>query len=166
MIKIDRNSAVLVDFQYMLGNDRQIFVKELAFMQAGSVIPNFFHFKPPYHSKELDNGILTLQHTTKRNINGLDWSDGDIPYLSLSDILTPLNSFAVVIVRGEAKKQFLTKYLATNIVDLDLGQSLTSYPNYFTNCRIHKKLPVRCALNNLFKLFVFLESSNYEIYGK
>ncbi|QKS69573.1 hypothetical protein [Drosophila-associated adintovirus 2] len=166
MFKIDRNSAVILDFQYVIGNYRQIFVKELAFMQAGSVIPNFFHFKPPYHAKELDQVILNNQHSTKRHINGLDWSEGDISYLSLSDILTPLNSFAAVIVRGETKKQFLTKYLSTNIIDVEIGQSLTCYPNYFTNCRIHKKQPVRCALNNLFKLFVILESSNFEIYGK
>jgi len=166
MNTVDRNSSTIVDFQYVLGNNKQVFVKELAFMPAGTVIPNFFHFKPPYNIKELDNGALKQQHLNQQNVNGLDWSAGDIPYTSLEEILTPLNKYHAVLVRGEIKKNFLIKYLSTNIIDIDIGRSLTQLPNFFTNCRIHKKkLPLRCSLNNLFKLFVFLENTNYEIYS-
>lgn len=164
MNKVDRNSSVLVDFQYLLGNNKQVFVKELAFMKAGTVIPNFYHFKPPYHIKELDNDTLRQQSIHRQNINGLDWSEGEIPYTSLGEILLPLNKFATVIVRGEIKRKFLTKYLSTNIIDVDIGKSLALYPNFYTNCRIHKNIPLRCALNNLFKLFVILENSNYDVY--
>jgi len=70
------------------------------------------------------------------------------------------------LVRGEIKKNFSIKYLSTNIIDIDIGRSLIQLLNFFTNCRIHKKkLPLRCSLNNLFKLFVFLENNNYEIYS-
>lgn len=48
-------------------------------MPAGNVIPNFFHFKPPYNIKEQNNETLK-QH---QKINGLDWSAGGMPYTCL-----------------------------------------------------------------------------------
>jgi len=76
-------------------------------MPAGTVIPNFFHFKPPYNLKELNNGALEQQHLNQQNVNGLDWSARDIAYTSLEEILTPLKKYHTVLVRGEIKRNFL-----------------------------------------------------------
>lgn len=162
MVVVERNKVILLDFQFVFGNNEQIFIKELAFMNGGSVVPNYYLFKSPYHFKELDKAALRKYYYCKKYVNGLDWKTGCIEYLNVADILSPLNN-ATIIVVGKAKKEFLEKFLSSNIINIELNTSLCKLPNYFANCPIHRNFDYRCVLNNVFKILYYLEKNEYDI---
>lgn len=156
---------VLVDFQYTYGNDESIYIKELAFMGGSSVVPNYFIFKPPFDKRELSKDGLKKNAYCKKYVHGLDWNDGDISYTSVGDILSPLNSYKYVFVFGQTKKNFLKKYLQTNVINLENKTILKKLRSYYTACPIHCNIKLNCAVNNIFKLFVFVEK-NYRIFDE
>lgn len=161
MLKIIKSRIALVDFQYCYGNQDSIFVKELAFMGGASVVPVYYLFKPPFGYKELDKDIQDKNLFCKSVVHGINWNDGMVDYCSVGDILSPLNEFDFIFVFGIEKKNFLYKYLHTNIIALDMYTSIQNFPSFFTNCPFHKDLQYKCALNNLFKIFVFIEKYDH-----
>lgn len=150
---------VLVDFQYCHGNDNSIYIKEFAYMSGFSIVPNYCLFRSPFDSRELLKEGRRKNAYCKKYVHGLDWSDGSINYNCVGDILSPLNSYNYVLVIGQIKKEFLEKYLSTNIVNIEYKTSFRKMRNYFTNCPIHKDQKFKCAVNNLYKMFVFIESN-------
>lgn len=161
MLSINRSRTALIDFQYCYGNQNTIFIKELAFMGGASVVPIYYLFKPPFSYKELDKDIQDKNLFCKSVVHGINWNDGTMDYCSVGDILTPLNEYEFIFVVGVEKKKFLAKYLNTNIIALDMYTGLQNFPGYFTNCPIHKDFHYKCALNNLFKIFVFIEKYDH-----
>lgn len=161
MIQINRTSVALVDFQYCYGSQNKIFIKELAFMGGASVAPFYFLFKPPFDEKELDKEIQDKNSFCKSVIHGINWNDGNVDYNNVGDVLCPLNEFEYIFVVGLEKKIFLKKYLKSNIIALDIYTGLQNLPSYFTNCPFHQNFPYKCALSNLFKIFVFIEKYDH-----
>lgn len=161
MLKIYRSSVALVDFQYCYGSRETIFIKELAFMGGASVVPVYYLFKPPFDYRELNREIQDKNLFCKTEVHGINWHDGTVDYCSVGDILSPLNEFKFIFVVGEEKKKFLQKYLKTHIIALDMYTGLHNLPSYFTNCPYHRDLHFKCALNNLFKIFVFIEKYDH-----
>lgn len=163
MYKINRSSVVFVDFQYCYGNQETIYIKELAFMGGASVVPTYYLFRPPFGTKELDKEIQDKNLYCKAAVHGINWNDGVIDYCSVGNILSPLNEFEYIFVVGFEKKKFLRKYLQTNIISIEMYAGLHNLPNYFTNCPFHRDLQFKCALNNLFKIFIFMEKYDHLI---
>lgn len=164
MFKIENSEIALIDFQCCNGNNNAIYIKELALMTGGSVVPNYFLFKPPFDRRELSKQAQKQNDYCRKFIHGLDWLDGELEYTSLGDILSPLNSYKYIFVFGKNKKDFLTKYVKSSIIiNLEKETSFKNLKNYFTGCLMHSDMRYKCALNNLFKLFVFIETNYYKI---
>lgn len=163
MFTVNRSELVLVDLQYCHGNDDNIYVKELAFMGGSSVAANYFLFKPPFDIRELTRAGRKKNAYCKKFINDLDWADGDISYCNVGDIISPLNNYKYIFVVGKAKKDFLKKYVTTTIINLENKTSFKNLTNYFTSCPIHHDMRFTCALNNLYKIFVFIEKNVFQL---
>lgn len=161
MVTIRRASIALVDFQYFYGNKDTIYIKELAFMGGASVVPAYFLFRPPFDYRELDKNSQEKNIHCKEKEHGINWNDGILDYCMVGNILSPLNEFDYILVVGKKKKNFLKKYLKTNIIVLNMFTSLQNMSNYFTNCPFHREFHFNCALNNLFKIFIFIEKYNH-----
>lgn len=161
MLNIHRASVALVDFQYCYGNQETIYIKELAIMGGASVVPIYYLFRPPFDQRELDKNIQDKNSYCKAAVHGINWNDGIFDYCSVGQILSTLNEYQYIFVVGYEKKKFLNKYLNTNIITLELFTGLHNLPNYFTNCPFHRNLEFKCALNNLFKIFVFIEKYDH-----
>lgn len=162
-MKTNRSDRVLVDFQYCHGNNSTIYIKELAFMGGVSIVPHYFLFRPPYDKRELSEDGKRQNEYCKRFIHGLDWMDGDLDYYSVGDVLCQLNNFKFIFVFGSAKREFLLKYVTPQVVNLETQTSFKKLENYITACPIHKDTRYKCALNNLYKLFVYMEKNEYYI---
>lgn len=119
MQSIDRSDIAIVDFQFCHGNHKSIFMKELAFICGTSIVPNHFLFRPPFNIKELTNEACRTNVYCKNFVNGLDWEDGDVDYNEVESVLMPLDEYKYIFVVGRDKKQFLQKYLTTNIINLE-----------------------------------------------
>lgn len=161
MFKINRTEVAFVDFQYCHGNDNSIYMKELVFMAGTSVVPNFFLFRPPFDWRELTREGRRKNNYCKKFVNALEWSEGSINYCDVPDVLTPLDSYKYIFVFGKAKKDFLSKYIKSIIVNLENKTSFKNCINYSTSCPLHPDMKFKCAMNNLFKIFVFIET-NYQ----
>lgn len=159
MFKINRSEIALVDFQNCHGNDTSIYIKELVFMGWESITPNYFLFRPPFDKRELTRQGRKKNAYCKKFVNGLEWGDGNVNYNDVGDVLSPLHSYKYIFVFGKAKKDFLTKYINSTIINLENNACLKNLTNYFTSCPIHKDIRFKCALNNIFKIFIFLEKN-------
>lgn len=136
-------------------------MKELAFMGGSSVIPNYFVFKQPFDYRELTRCGRRKNRYSQKFINGLDWSVGSEDYCSVGDILMALNNYKYIFVVGKLKKDFLLKYVTTTVINLENKFRFSDLNNYFTSCPIHLDNRFKCALNNVFKLFVYIEKTLY-----
>jgi hypothetical protein len=156
-----RYNTILLDLQFINGNNKQLFVKEICYMHPDMVHIEHIVLKPPYPEEELDDKTKNQIDYCYENINGFRWNDGTIDYLELNLILNGLKDF-LIIVKGIEKKKFLQKYLPnTRIYDLDMKKSLSKFFNYRTKCYIHEDQHLkRCAIANVMKLFVFLEKND------
>lgn len=152
-----RSSSVLLDFQYLLGRDKEIVVKELAFMMADSIVPHMYHFEPPYQTYELTSDVKRQNNFCKFKINMLDWNSGDTPYSTLATILTELEKTGhTVFVHSVEKKKFLQKFLT----HVELVPAIRSFGREYLfkhNCPIHDPGFGRCALLHIFIIKIFME---------
>lgn len=156
-----RNKTILLDLQFINGNNKQLFAKEISYMQPDIVDVQHFVLKPPYSEQELDDTTKAQIKFCYKYINGFYWEDGAVDYLELCSILNDIKDFDI-IVKGIEKKRFLEKYLPnTKIFDLDMKKSLSQFLNYKTKCYIHEHQNLnRCAIANVMRLFVFLEKND------
>lgn len=152
--------TVVVDIQFVAGNYGQLFAKEVVFLFTNSITPTYHLFKCPYSENELDAKAINQNKYTYNNINGLNWSDGSIEYNNMSQIFNGIKDFTI-IVKGRQKQDFVKKFLVdSEIIDLDTGCSLKTMRNYSHSCPIHNHFYERCAINNVFKLLIFMEKQN------
>lgn len=172
LIMFDSNKTIVMDIQFVVGNKNQYFAKEIAYVYANSIVHHHFVFKPPFDYRELDEQARRLNTYNVINVNNLGWDEGYLPYSNVSSVLmsslqknsqSKKSIKTKIIVKGHQKKEFLLKYLddhSTEIIDLDIGTSLSKIPNKFTDCQIHSKAEMRCAINNVYKLMFYLNRKN------
>lgn len=159
-MSIEQNISVIVDIQFISGNFNQMFPKELVFLFSNSISPTQYLLKSPYSYLELNRKSLRQCKFLHDKINGLKWSDGEIEYTELNNILQTISNFTI-IVKGWQKKHFLRKFLPnTKIVDLNVGCSLRNLKNFHHNCQIHQPNYIRCGVNNVFKILFYMEKYN------
>lgn len=131
-----RSRVVIIDFEYLCGNNDQKIIKELAIMQPDSIFIETYHFLPPFPNNELNTAAKQSYTYKKESINSLEWDDGDIPYNNLSDILEPFSDLTV-LVSSEEKKNFLKQYLE-NISIIENLPPFSDHYSYKHNCTIHE----------------------------
>lgn len=153
-----RDHTLLLDFQYVRGNGDQIFVKELGFLFANSIVPRHFVFKPPYDEAEVTKKIKKQNNFNFLYINGLHWNDGNVEYSKLADLLN-FDESVLVLVKGTEKKKFLEKYIS-NVQEIDMPGKFTDYDLFHHNCATHLFTHNRCVLNHIFQMLIYLEKNN------
>jgi len=153
------NKAV-ADLQFVIGNNKQHFLKEFALVAEGSLIPILFVFKAPYSFEELNEDAKQQNKYNKNAINGLDWDDGFLEYSEIKNILNNyLTSYDVIYVKGCKKKEFLDKFISRSgkVINLDNKiPSLQKLRNFTTICPQHKENHLRCAVKNCMNLYIYL----------
>lgn len=145
---------VIIDIQFVIGNDKDYFIKELAILNFESPVAENYIFKSKFHYSKLNSQARFQDFYNYRNVNGLRWKDGTLKYEKLFGILQKLTD-KVLIVKGAEKKQTLHSFLpTTKIIDLEMYKNLESCStNSEIYCNLHKqRLKLRCAFNNVFKI--------------
>lgn len=153
----ERASTILLDFQYINGNKRQIFIKELAFMEGNNLKIHHHHFLPPFPEAELDYLSVRTNTYCRDHLNFLDWNNGNVSYLEVEPILRSLDRYETVLVHGTQKRDFLrNKYKMTNVEILDEMPSYKSMFKYQHTCPTHLPNVVYCAYSHVFSMFLYL----------
>lgn len=84
----DNMGKFILDIQFVCGNKGQYFIKELAVLTVGKIVPDTYHFLPPYPYQELSSKARRQIQYDMQNINGLRWNDGDIGYSNLPEVFS------------------------------------------------------------------------------
>lgn len=131
-------------------------LKELAVLAVDQEAePSTLLFEPPYEWKNLSARYKSENSWLERNLHGLSWSSGDIPYEDIKLVLsTVMYDVQKIYVKGSEKKHWLQNILKdVQIVDmLDLDcPSLESLKKVSktTNCTHHNILNSNCSAQNV-----------------
>lgn len=161
-----QKKIIFVDFQFVIGNGKQYFIKELALVKQGCLLPEHYLFKPPYPQQELTVSNIQQNDYNRKYINGLEWESGIIEYNFLPHVLKNLESY-IIYVKGKQKKDFLSKYISepVNIIDISSDiPKLEELQDYDTYCGVHsmcnQSTRNRCAIKNCFKIYMCLLKYN------
>lgn len=148
---------VIVDIQFVVGNFKEYYIKELSVLKPQSHKLHVYIFKPKFEYSKLSTSAKKQNRFIFKHINGLQWNDGDIDYEKLPLILNSLKD-EELIVRGFDKKRVLEKYLpGTMITDLTMTTNLASCKDPEILCRLHKnRLDCRCAVKTVIKINNYL----------
>lgn len=145
---------VVVDFQGFKDNKNQFVVKELC-VGSKDMHGDWWRdylFCPPYPETELHRKVIVANSWITRNLTGLQWSSGKIPYHNLEAILHDTTKNAVTItIKGREKASFLRNLLRhRNVIDLDviLPVKLALLPDVDVPCT-HG---ISCAVRNVRKI--------------
>lgn len=156
-----RGETIIVDFQYLHGNKKQIFIKELAIMEANNIGITNYHFLPPFSSKELNEQCRSTNEYCEKNINFLRWDDGILPYTQLEEIMCELEmSGRTIIVQTEWKKRFLDRYL-TRVQVIEAMPGFNYHFKYGHPCPTHLFNQTRCSTLHVFLIFLYMEKHCY-----
>jgi len=138
---------VLIDYEYLSGIAKEPVVKELAI--AAKDVVQTFHFKSPYHMQN---------HGSEAN--GLNWSDGIIPYDDLQTVVSDaVANYPHVYAYGADKCAFLSDLLKRPV--LNIADFNCPAPENFvdeTRCWMpcHKFPNVSCAASNAHAFYKWL----------
>lgn len=104
----------IVDIQGFQNSNSGLIVKELAiFPIQDSTLPLVFTFKPPTQWDELSIDEKCTARWLEKNYHRIRWSQGDIPYQQMNNVLHKyLSNAKKIYVKGEEKKIFLQKLLS------------------------------------------------------
>lgn len=112
-------SHVVIDIQCFINDNKTYILKELALCELNGLV--IFHgvFKPPFDFKWLSKRNQATNRYCTNHIHGLKWSEGDIEYSSLSNILLEVtHPYKILLTKGNEKKQFLENILKRTVTDL------------------------------------------------
>lgn len=152
--------AVIVDMQFSVGNNSDLFIKELAVLPGNGVAPYYYLFKPPFAFAKLGKRAQYQNLYNLRHINNLDWYCGTMDYSRIQNILAVFRE-NTIIVKGKSKKDTLAKFLPNAIIE-DLGEnfSLSAMRNFIHNCPYHDSTFSKCSINNVFKIRTWMEKNS------
>lgn len=162
VMSLTRGRVLLLDYQYHATNENEIFLKELVFMRADSIIPEIYYFKPPYEWNMLNRESKKRIRFCEKFINKIPWSSGRSSYLELSFILKRLNnddSIDVILVKGEDRVKFLLPYLH-KVKEIQMPNSFKNYPSHHHQCKVHDSDFHRCSINHVFQMLMYLTNKN------
>lgn len=156
----DMNRApekIVVDIQFVIGNFKEYYIKELAVLDPQNHTLKVYIFKPKFGYSQLSTSAKKQNRFIYKHINGLHWNDGDIDYKRLPIILNSMKD-KEMIVRGIEKKRVLEKHLPETIItDLVMTTNLASCKDPEILCTLHKnRFDCRCAVKTVLKINNYL----------
>lgn len=150
---MQNSDTVIIDIQFVVGNEREYYIKEIAILDLETLKLSNYIFKSKFAYSKLNSLARSQNFYNFKNINGLRWADGRLKY---GEIINLLSAFKEknIIVRGVEKKKELQKYLPTsNIIDLEMNKSLEICEDPGVCCKIHEnRFNLRCATKNVLKI--------------
>lgn len=150
---------VLLDCQFILDNNKNYIIKEMAYKFHNSEKYKHYIFRSPLNLNSIPKKVRQQNYFIYKNINGLHWKDGSVDYSKLRDILWGIKENKIY-VRGLEKIKVLKRYNTDlDIIDLDMDESLKNYDDILLCTHHNYKKQSRCALNNIFKLELYLNKS-------
>lgn len=156
-----RSKTVIVDLQFVVGNEKTYHLKELVILKGNSTSRKHYLFKPPFPECELNTKTQWQNNYNYQNINKLSWSQGYVAYDFVPRAIAELEDYKTIIVKGEQKKLYLEQYLpSAEIIDLDIGCSLDTLPVYDHDCPVHESSFPRCAVANVFKILLYMHKND------
>jgi hypothetical protein len=146
----------VVDLQGFKRPFNDFTLKELAVIAVDQEAqPSTLLFKPPYVWEELPVRYKSENAWVERNLHGLSWNSGDIPYKDIKLILsTLLHKVQKIYVKGLEKKNWLLNILQDVQIDdlLDFGCPSLETLNKVSktiNCTHHSIPSSNCSANNV-----------------
>ena len=111
----------VIDLQGFQLTPHSFVVKELAFYDINNGYHGRWSFKPPHPWEDLSPSKQKSYAWVTRNLHGMSWKSGKLPYKTFRRILMSLfTSYDIIYVKGLEKANFLKKFSADlNIVNLD-----------------------------------------------
>lgn len=150
-------SWTILDLQGFKSNDNNFIVKELFILKEKSSFS--FLFKPPFAEGELTSKAWLAKEYCTKNIHGLEWDSGDVPYTQLEEIIKTNCQTDRVMCKGSEKAGFFKKILEKPIFDLDqvLFKKLELLPiSSVINCP-NDHQGYTCAKKNCYKMLDWWE---------
>lgn len=138
-----------VDIQGFRDDANNMIVRELGISSENETLPKHYIFEEPYFYLENSRKTRITNFYLTRNLHGLPWHFGDIPYTKFKDILSSLDATAIY-VKGIQKKRLIEKYVDCSVFDLDYAPSISQMFKSDLSCH---SCPLRhsllyCAFQN------------------
>jgi hypothetical protein len=151
-------SLLVIDFNYLLGQESEVVVKELAVVDYSNDRFSSYIFKKPYDWEEVPMFLRRLNSVAN---HGCNWDDGDILYTELENVLLRETSSAIAIYCfGSLKADFIERVTGRTVIDItQLGCpeiSALSYPSYTCTFPCHNKAKSDCALRSAYSVAQWL----------
>jgi hypothetical protein len=151
-------SLLVIDFNYLLGRDGEIVVKELAFVDRQDNRISTYFFKSPYDWEEIP------AFTRKMNIaidHGCNWDDGHILYSELDNVLQrEISSTVAIYCLGAMKAEFISSLISNTVIDItQLGCPRLidiNLPTFSCSLPCHNRLKYDCALRSAYSIAQWL----------
>lgn len=147
------SSSIVIEFEgFQISSDKFI-IKELAFCAGDEIIGHWF-FKPPHAFEALSRKKQIEYSWVSRNIHGIKWDFGHLPYAALYPILSYLfDKYSCIYTKGYQKRKFLEFLSARDCFDiksLKIAELPIICPHHhrkhFQHCALHKAITLRKAL--------------------
>lgn len=142
-------SAVVLDFEGFHLQPHGFIVKEIAFCNVTNGDHGCWTFKPPHSWDLLPANEERSFSWAIRNLHGLSWDSGKLPYCALRPILMSISvCYTHVYIKGLQKAKFLETLLGRpicNLEDLECPK-IQHLPVPTVSCDVHASGFYHCAL--------------------
>lgn len=146
-------SSVVIEFEGFQVNTNDFVVKELAFYSVDFGYHGLWSFLPPHSWEQLSPKERKTFAWLTRNLHGLRWDSGDLPFSYLEPILSSLFiSYETIYSKGLEKVKFLEYLSGQKIFNLDDFNcpKISFFHTSTVKCPNHKTHFKHCALTKAF----------------
>lgn len=161
-MQFSRRNTVLVDFEYHVGNNKEVIIKELALLKGNSMKVHTYLFTPPYPRSQLTFNAARLMRQKQEKSHGLDWSAGEYPYTYVAEIFGFLNSTSYLtnlLVNGSKKAKYLRKF-SPKVKDIGILMDYDAYKRFDHDCPFHEYNFRHCASHHVYQLNMYMTEQN------
>lgn len=161
-MKYKRVETFLMDFEYLLGNNDEIIVKELAFVNAASVKPATFLLRAPYPRDQLTEFAKERMNVDRDHRHKLDWSSGDFPHTYLENVMLDIQNMAhvkIILINDKTKANFLKSY-SSKVKYLKMVVDYNKLARIHLNCDFHSRRFPYCATQRVMQLNFLMTKYN------
>ncbi|GBM31846.1 hypothetical protein AVEN_56941-1 [Araneus ventricosus] len=154
------SSTIIIELEGFQISPDKFIVKEVAVCTEDGLTGNW-RFKPPYSFEVLGIKKQIEYSWVSRNIYGIRWDYGHLPYAELYSNLSYLfNKYSCINIKGYQKRNFLEFLSGSDCFDIKYskvgGFSVVCphhHKKHFQHCALHKAIAYRKALiDSVFKL--------------
>ena len=112
--------AIIHFLAFDQAGDDDLIVKELAVVNPDVNTAHTWIFKQPFSSEDLPLTLQLDNEYLSTNIYGLQWSEGDVAYDNLQQVLVNYTKHIdVLYVHGRHRQQFLERLLGRSVLNLE-----------------------------------------------